>query len=78
MNILHTCLHAGHRWGFPLRSENRREGWWVTIQRCQRAGCDRMLTAWDNGVNFTYRLDENGSVQDRRMLPEFTVHPRSN
>lgn len=75
VNILKTCLKAGHRWGVPMRSDLPRDGSWVTIQRCQRAGCDRLLTAWSNGVNFTYRLDAYGDVVDRRMLPDF---PSSN
>jgi len=67
MNILKSCLKAGHRWGRPMRSEIR-DGSWVTIERCQRKGCDRLRTIWSNGVAFTYRLDDLGSVVERHYI----------
>lgn len=65
--ILATCLKAGHRWGRAIRSDIPHGGW-VEIRQCQRRRCDRLKTVWDNGVAFTYRLDRDGQVVERRKV----------
>lgn len=67
MNILKTCLKAGHRWGVPTGFRKGDRGF--QIVRCQRAGCRRMRyhgNAFGRMEAFTYTLGPAGETLDQR------------
>ena len=73
MNILKTCLKAGHRWGVPVPVPYQgdrfpAEEGWLEISRCQRALCSRLRVVYTDLSVVTYDADTERGPYDLRVV----------